>query len=371
MAVERTKRSPVLDLSRPAGIEVEIDVAEAAEVLMSICALGDFADHDTFDLGADWLRDRIETVPPDLLEAVDELGLGSLKVAAHLLGIVLETPKPRTFAAFLERLAATDPVELKLHLFGYYGSSFSHLAGPDVIERAARGDAEARELFLRSLAEFSDKHETYGELLELGGEEVKARLLDLLPRWYEHVFLPSEPEWREAAERDAEAKREQARKRSPEQLVELATRGYQYTPAPEIRTLAFFPSWWMRPWVILWEHRGVKLFCYPIAPPAEEAGAGSPAELARVYKALGDEKRLRLLKRLNDGPLTLGQAATELGLAKSTAHHHLAILRHAGFVSIREEDDKVYSLRLRSDLPEAGQLLSAYLGSSRSSSTNP
>ena len=45
-----------------------------------------------------------------------------MKVAAHLLGIVLETPKPRTFAAFLERLEATDPVELKLHLFGYYGS---------------------------------------------------------------------------------------------------------------------------------------------------------------------------------------------------------------------------------------------------------
>ena len=256
----------------PAGIEVEIDVAEAAEVLMSICALGDRADYDTFDLGADWLRDRLETVPPDLLEAVDELGLGSLKVAAHLLGIVVETPKPRTFAAFLERLVATDPVELKLHLFGYYGSSFSHLAGPDVIERAARGDAEAREEFLRSLAEFADKHETYGELLELGGDEVKARLLDLLPRWYEHVFLPSEPEWREAAERDAEAKREQARKRSPEQLVELATRGYQYTPAPGIRTLAFFPSWWMRPWVILWEHQGAKIFCYPIAPPAEEAG---------------------------------------------------------------------------------------------------
>ena len=85
--------------------------------------------------------------------------LGSMKVAAHLLGIVIETPKPRTFAAFLERLEATDPVELKLHLFGYYGSSFNHLAGPDVIERAARGDAEAQEALLESVAEYSDKHE--------------------------------------------------------------------------------------------------------------------------------------------------------------------------------------------------------------------
>ena len=362
MAVERAKRAQVLDLSRPAELEVEIDVAEAAEVLMSMCALGDRDDYDTLDLGAEWLRARLESAPPDLLAAVDELTLGSLKVAAHLLGIVLETPKPRTFAAFLERLEATDPVELKLHLFGTYGSSFSHLAGPDVIERAARGDAEARETFLESLAEYSDKHESTRTLLELGADELKAQLLDLLPRWYDHVFAPNVREWREAAERDAESKRVLAAKHTPEQLVELATRGYQYSPGPEIRTLAFFPNWWMRPWVILWEHKGTKIFCYPIAPPAEEGA--SPAEVARVYKALGDEGRLKLLRRLSDGPLKLSEAAAELGVAKSTAHHHLAILRQAGFVAIRDEDENVYSLRR--DLPQTGELLSAYLGSSSS-----
>ena len=43
----------------------------------------------------------------------------------------------------------------------------------------------------------------------------------------------------------------------------------------------------MRPWVILWEHKSTKIFCYPIAPSA--GGGRSPAEVARVYKALGDE----------------------------------------------------------------------------------
>jgi DNA-binding transcriptional ArsR family regulator len=188
----------------------------------------------------------------------------------------------------------------------------------------------------------------------------------LLPRWYEHVFVPHEQEWRREAERDAEAKRALAKRHSPEQLVELATSGYQYTPSPAIRTIAFFPSWWMRPWVILWEHRGTKIFCYPIAPAPEEGA--SPAEVARVYKALGDEGRLKLLRRLSDGPLKLTEAAAELGVAKSTAHHHLAILRQAGFVTIRDEDENVYSLRL--DLPQTGELLSGYLGSPRSSSTS-
>ena len=123
-------------------------------------------------------------------------------------------------------------------------------------------------------------------------------LLELLPRWYDEVFLPHSDGWREAAERDAEAKRKLAATHSPEQLVELATSGYQYSPAPGVRTLVFFPSWWMRPWVILWDHKSAKIFCYPIRLEQTEEGT-SPAELARLYKALGDEGRLRLLRRLS------------------------------------------------------------------------
>jgi len=364
MAVERNKRAHVLDLSRPSAVAVEIEVAEAAEVLMSICAVGDVADHDTYDLGADWLQARLDSVPDELRAEVLGLRLGDMKVAAHLLGIVYETPKPRTFAAFMERLEATDPAELKLHLFGHYATTSSHVA-PAIVERAAGGDPEAIERVLEELSEWSDKHELYRAILEMDGEDVKARLVGLLPRWYEHVFAPSEHDWREAAERDAESKRALVARHTPEQLVELATRGYQYTPPAAIRTIAFFPSWFVRPWVILWEHKGTKIFCYPIAPAPEEGA--SPAEVARVYKALGDEGRLKLLRRLSDGPMKLSEAAAELGVAKSTAHHHLAILRQAGFVTIRDEDENVYNLR--TDLPQTGDLLTAYLGGSRSSAT--
>jgi DNA-binding transcriptional ArsR family regulator len=266
----------------------------------------------------------------------------------------------------MERLEATDPVELKLHLFGHYDTTTNHFSG-DVVERAARGDEAATEAFLESLAEWTDKHEMVRSLLALGADEVKAKLLELLARWHEQVFMPYEPEWRKAAERDAEAKRALALKHRPEQLVEQATNGYQYAPPPTIRTLALFPSWWMRPWVILWEHKSTKIFCYPIAPAPGEGP--TPADVARVYKALGDEGRLKLLRRLSDGPLKLSEAAAELGVAKSTAHHHLAILRQAGFVTIRDEDENVYSLR--QELPQAGELLTAYLGPSRSSSTSP
>ena len=184
---------------------IEIDVAEAAEVLMSICAVADRGDHDTFDLGAEWLDAKLESLPDDLRDQVLELRLGDMKVAAHLLGIVYETQAPRTFAAFMERLEAIDPVELKLHLFGHYDTTSGHIPH-DIVEGAARGDEAAIEQVLEALAEWSDKHELYRGLLQMDGLEVKAKIVDLLPRWYEHVFAPHEPEWRAAAERDAEAK---------------------------------------------------------------------------------------------------------------------------------------------------------------------
>jgi DNA-binding transcriptional ArsR family regulator len=360
MDVERTQRPPVLDLSRAGGVQVELDVSEAAEVLMSICAVADVEARETYDLGGEWLRARLETIDADLREGVLALRLGEMKVAAHLLGIVWETPRPRTFAAFMERLEATDAVDVKLHLFGYHDST-SHPLSRETLRAAAAGDAAAIGEALSEWSEHADKLELYRTFFDLGPDELKARLVDLLPRWYEAVFLPQAEEWREAAERDAGAKRPLLGRHTPTELVELATRGYGYAPPPAIRTIALFPSWFARPWVILWEHKSTKIFCYPIAPAPEELT--SPAEVARIYKALGDEGRLRLLRRLADGPLRLNDAAAELGVAKSTAHHHLAILRQAGFVTIRDEDEKVYSLR-RDLVPQAGELLAAYLGSS-------
>jgi DNA-binding transcriptional ArsR family regulator len=108
------------------------------------------------------------------------------------------------------------------------------------------------------------------------------------------------------------------------------------------------------------EYRRVKIFCPPITADRPQTPAGDPAQLVRIYKALGDESRLKLLKRLKAGPISLAEAAQEVGLAKSTTHHHLAILRQAGFVLIREGDD---TYTLRPDLrPEPGALLESYLG---------
>ena len=361
MAIE-SKRPHVFDLSRPGGgVALEIDVSEAAELLMSMCALSGEDQLDTFDLGRARLEEIRRAASPDLLAAADGLFLGSEKIPAHLLGLVYDTPKPRTIDAFLETLQRTSAVEIRLHLLDYYNSGH-HLVEPDTLRGAATGDAGARQQLLDAVAEWGSKRVVVERLLDLPADELKAQLLDILPRWREEIFQPLAEQAMGLAERDARAKRELARTLTPEDLVERATNGLRYAPAPHIQTIALFPSFWERPWVILIEYKHVKIFGYPISIDREAAAGTDPAQLARVYKALADEGRLRLLKRLEEGPLTLTAAADELGLAKSTAHHHLAILRHAGFVVVRDADEHEYSLR-RDLLPQAGELLASYLRS--------
>jgi DNA-binding transcriptional ArsR family regulator len=87
--------------------------------------------------------------------------------------------------------------------------------------------------------------------------------------------------------------------------------------------------------------------------------------LLRLHKALSDEKRLRMLRLLADGPATLQQLADGVGLAKSSAHHHLVILRSAGLVKVTLERESLYTLR-RDSIYDASRQLGAFLEGSRS-----
>jgi DNA-binding transcriptional ArsR family regulator len=80
----------------------------------------------------------------------------------------------------------------------------------------------------------------------------------------------------------------------------------------------------------------------------------------RLSKALGDEKRLRILRALADGEKTLMELADTFGVAKTTMHHHMIILRSAGLVTVGV-GSKRYRLR-HETVPDVGALLSGYLG---------
>jgi DNA-binding transcriptional ArsR family regulator len=358
MTIENVPQPLVVDVSRPGrALAIEIDASEAAELLLTLATLPETDRDDTYVLGAHRLEQVRAESPPELLAAARLLLPG--KSAAQLLGLVYLTPKPRSAAAFIELVEATDPLELRLHLLGYYMRGH-HVSSPDTIRRAAEGDLGARAELLDALSDYVEKCSDVARVLDLDPVENKRALIELLSGWHEHVFPRLAPGVVSLAERDAEAKRELIRAVPPEQVVERLATGIQWTPGPDVDRVVFFPAYSSRPWVYMSEYQRVKIFCPPIAVDREPAAPGDPADVVRIYKALADESRLKLLKRLQTGPISLADAAKEVGLAKSTTHHHLAILRQAGFVLIREGEE-TYSLRTDL-LPEPGALLERYLG---------
>jgi ArsR family transcriptional regulator, arsenate/arsenite/antimonite-responsive transcriptional repressor len=63
---------------------------------------------------------------------------------------------------------------------------------------------------------------------------------------------------------------------------------------------------------------------------------------SRLFKALGDETRLRIVALLSHGELCVCHLQEGLGLAQPTVSRHLGILRMAGIVDHRREGSWVY-----------------------------
>jgi DNA-binding transcriptional ArsR family regulator len=160
--------------------------------------------------------------------------------------------------------------------------------------------------------------------------------------------------------RDAQMKRDLVHTMSSEHLIETATNGLEFIPEPGKRKVLLIPSFTLRPWIITTEYLDVKIFYYPIADEIVQQGHLPPAKLVRMYRALADERRLRILRLLvQRDHVSLQEVADAVEVTKSTAHHHLATLRTAGLVRVSDAD-KGYSLR-KEMLPNVWKVLQGYL----------
>lgn len=65
-------------------------------------------------------------------------------------------------------------------------------------------------------------------------------------------------------------------------------------------------------------------------------------DLARMFKALGNEARLLIVQRLMEGEMSVGELTKVVGLDQSTVSKHLSVLRAGGLVEDRREANLVY-----------------------------
>lgn len=75
------------------------------------------------------------------------------------------------------------------------------------------------------------------------------------------------------------------------------------------------------------------------------ADANETVRMARIYKALGDEQRLRMLTMLQDGEMYVQEIVDRMGLHQSVVSRHLMFLKVVGLVHVRKQNNmKFYSL---------------------------
>ena len=184
----------------------------------------------------------------------------------------------------------------------------------------------------------------------------------VLRAWAER-FSAVEPRVAQMQARDVAARRADLELLPLEDFIERATNGLRWTPDAGIRRVYVVPSYFARPYNYVFAGEGWHLFAYPLAETALDGDpAGVPPATVRLFKALGDESRMRILRYLTDGDLYLTEIADRMGLSKPTVKHHLAQLRAAGLVTVTATGGLTYYSLRRDRVAEAGPDLVRYLG---------
>lgn len=79
-------------------------------------------------------------------------------------------------------------------------------------------------------------------------------------------------------------------------------------------------------------------------PGIEPSGTG--AKVAAVFRALGDESRMKIIRLLSEKELCAAELLESVGVVQSTLSHHMKVLTETGVVACRKEGKKVfYSIR--------------------------
>src|SRR6266700_6242242 len=97
----------------------------------------------------------------------------------------------------------------------------------------------------------------------------------------------------------------------------------------------------------------------------EPIGETAAAELAQVFKALGDPVRLRLLSLIGahqGGEVCVCDLTTAFDLTQPTISHHLKVLREAGIITSERRGTWVYYRLVPAVLDRMGALLTAPVG---------
>ena len=348
--------------SAPRQLAIDIEGSVVFELILTMWST--FNPHESntaFDLGRGWQEKIAKLTPPELKEEIERLGGPYLATWLGIAGLLQTAPHPHDPETVIDWLEELDPKRLTRWLLEYANEH----GVASQIEAAANGDSEALEQLFEDLPE--EKKSKIKEFFSIPSEELPGRYAKAMREFRTKVFAENEEEFGAAIGRAAAARRAHAIRSDASALIEEVTKGLNYEIPIGVSRVVLVPSVVTKPLSIIDQHRGTLTVYYGIADEFLDADPEAPPSwMVRAYKALGDERRLRILRRLSEGETTLDELTEMLGLSKSTVHHHISILRGAGLVRVhvaaKEKKMKGSRYTLREEaLEDASGFLDSYL----------
>lgn len=339
--------------SQERTIPVIVEASPVYELLLSLFAYGsknDWADYECGSMFFEQFQETLPALPAGRFTELAECG----EVWLPLVSVAHDASVTASVDEFVGYLSEMDPIALRWAIVSDHHTK-DDLAEADR-DAAIAGDPET----IKRLVDDDKFCEGLGNLLLSDPHESHRFIIDTITA-VNQMLATSISDLLPALRRDADEKRALSRTMGPPALVEAATNGVTFKMQHQITGVLLIPSKIIRPWTVILEHEGLSIFAYSVSDEHLMADPDAPPSyLVDLFKALGDERRLRILGILSEGEAALMEIAERLDLAKSTAHHHLRILRAAGLVRVTVGDSKGYSLR-RDQIPETARLLDAYL----------
>jgi DNA-binding transcriptional ArsR family regulator len=340
------------------SVRVIVEPGTGYELLLSGMIVAARQAGRSLDDAAVW-RQRAEAAGPDVFEGLRRIGREPF---INLLGFVHALTGEPTADAALAALADAPEREVVLALVGYHRRAMRLVTSPAVIRAAVDGDEDARREFRRtSFPDLRYWQASLRYLLSAPAADVRAEVVATFKAWYDRGFADHEAAIGVAIEADGAAVRGLVAAMELDAVLERIAPGIQFAREVGQSLVVLVPDVVLRPGYVIGDHGPTLLIAYPAGACAVDPAA-PPDPLVRLGKALGDPLRLRALRELRDGPLTLTDLAQRLGVPRTSLQHHVRILMYAGLVSLSVDDAQWGRLELRDEaLAQVSRLAERYV----------
>lgn len=342
-------------------LDVVFDARTAFDFLVSIKGHAEKEhENDLLPQDAAWQERASADLLPEIRADIEAyFGEESLGLPYSLPMLVLENPEVTDAASLIKLLRGMSTEKLASRLVG--GMLSKHNA-QDLSGQIVAGDSSAFDTACETFDQ--DNRDKLAAFVANRDAELE-RILGVLDAWLP-LYQEVEPRVAAMLKRDVAGRKgdRAALAGNVPELIERTTGGLRWFPEGGVRRVILAPQYFGRPFNYIFQGSDWRLFAYPIA----EASLGAvdavlpPQATVRLYRALGDTTRMRILRLLSERDWYLTELAQQLELSKPTMKHHLALLRAAGLVTVTEEGSLTYYSLRRERVREAGVELQHYIG---------